>query len=227
MIELIQFPFSSFCLVQRRILEYSGVLFKITNIPSTDRTLVWRLTRQRYYGVPIVRDGRTVVFETDEYSQVVAKYIDGKLQLNLFPTSFRGVDRIMWRYIEDKVEDPCFKLNNVYWEKLVPKGERLAFVRHKERKFGRGCLDQWREQRPQLLAQLTDALVPFECMLAERPYLLQTRPHFIDFELWGMLACFLYTGDYKFPAVHTSLNEWYARMSKLRKADLPSEKLHS
>ena len=64
-------------------------------------------------------------------------------------------------------------------------------------------------------------------MLAERPYLLQTRPHFIDFELWGMLACFLYTGDYKFPAVHTSLNEWYARMSKLRKADLPSEKLHS
>src|SRR5580658_9977158 len=188
MIELIQFPWSNFCLVQRRILEYAGEPFKITNIPSTDRSLVWRLTRQRYYNVPIVRDGRTVVFETDTYSQVVAKYIDGKFKLNLFPTSFRGVDRILWRFIEDNVEDPCFKLNDVYWEELLPKGERLAFLRHKERKFGRGCLDQWRAHQPVLILQLTEALVPFECMLAERPYLLQGHPHFIDFELWGMLA---------------------------------------
>jgi hypothetical protein len=63
--------------VQRRILEYSAFV-QNTNIPVTDRSLVWRLTRQRYYGVPIVRDGRTVVFETDEDSQVIAKYIDGK-----------------------------------------------------------------------------------------------------------------------------------------------------
>src|SRR5208337_4340127 len=116
MIELIQFPYSPFCLVQRRILEYAGVPFKTTNIPATDRSLVWRLTRQRYYGVPIVRDDRTVVFETDHCTQIIAKYIDGKYELNLFPTSFRGVDRILWRFIEDNVEDACFKLNDVYWE---------------------------------------------------------------------------------------------------------------
>ena len=226
MIELIQFPWSAFCLVQRRILEYAGVPFKTTNIPATDRSLVWRLTRRRYYGVPIVRDGRTVVFETDHYSQIIAKYIDGKYELNLFPTSFRGVDRILWRFIEDDVEDACFKLNDVYWEELVPKAERLAFLRHKERRFGRGCLDQWRDQQTQLLKQLTAALVPFECMLAERPYLLQARPHFIDFDLWGMLACFLRTGHYQMPAVHSCLNEWFARMSNLKKANLPSEKLH-
>ena len=63
-IELIQFPWSPFCLVQRRILEYSNVPFKITNVANHDRSLVWRLTRHRYYGVPIIRDGRTVVFET-------------------------------------------------------------------------------------------------------------------------------------------------------------------
>jgi len=227
MIELIQFPWSNFCLVQRRLLEYAGEPFKTTNIPVTDRSLVWRLTRQRYYNVPIVRDGRIIVFETDPYSQVVAKYIDGKFQLNLFPTSFRGVDRILWRFIEDNVEDPCFKLNDVYWEELVPKAQRLAFLRHKERKFGRGCIDQWRAQEAQLLGQLTEALVPFESMLAERPYLLHGRPHFIDFDLWGMLAGFLYTGHYQLPVVHSGLNEWFARMSNLKKADLPSEKLHS
>src|SRR5277367_2586329 len=116
MIELFQFPWSPFCLVQRRILGYAGVRFKTTNIPIMDRSLVWRLTRQRYYGLPIVRDGQTVVFETDPYSQVIAKYIDGKYELNLFPTSFRGVDRILWRFIEDNVEDACFRLNDIYWE---------------------------------------------------------------------------------------------------------------
>ncbi len=57
MIQLIQFPYSPFCIVQRRILEFSGTKFKIVNIPNGDRSLVWRLTRERYYGVPGIRDG--------------------------------------------------------------------------------------------------------------------------------------------------------------------------
>ena len=72
MIELIQFPWSPFCLVQRRILEFAGIRFKITNIPPQDRSLVWKLTRQRYYGVPIVKDGKTVVFDINDDSQVIA-----------------------------------------------------------------------------------------------------------------------------------------------------------
>jgi len=226
MIELIQFPWSPFCLVQRRILDYSGVRFKITNIPPQERTLVWRLTRQRYYGVPILRDGRTVVFEMDDDSQVIAKYLDGKLQLDLFPKQFHGVDRVLWRFIEDQVEGACFRLNDSYWEEFVPKSDRLAYLRHKERKFGRGCLDQWAAQRAQWVETLTQKLTPFECMLAGRPFLLRGEPHFIDFDLWGMLACFLQSGHYQMPAVHTCLQEWYRRMSHLKKADGPSEKLH-
>jgi glutathione S-transferase len=218
MIELIQLPWSPFCLVQRRILEYSGAPFKTTNVSCTDRSQIWRLTRQRYYQVPILRDGHTVVFETDDESQVIAKYIDGKLQLDLFPKTFRGVDRLLWRFIEDQVEGCCFKLNDAHWQEFVPKADRLGFLRHKERKFGRGCLDRWREQESQLCAELTQKLVPFEMMLVERKFLLQSQPHFIDFDLWGMLACALYSGHYKLPAAHTCLNEWYSRMSKLKRA---------
>jgi glutathione S-transferase len=227
MIELIQFPWSPFCWVQRRILEYSGVRFKITNIPNPDRTLVWRLTRQRYYGVPILRDGRTVVFETNDDSQVIAKYLDGKLQLDLFSKQSHGVDRVLWRFIEDKVEGACFRLNDIYWQEFVPKKDQLSFLRHKERKFGRGCLEEWRAHQTHWLADLTERLTPFECMLAERPFLLRNQPHFIDFDLWGMLACFLYSGHYQMPAVHTCLQEWHGRMSHLKKADVPSEKLHT
>jgi glutathione S-transferase len=108
MIELIQFAWSPFCIVQRRILEYAGASFKITNIPNSDRSLVWRLTKQRYYGVPVIRDGRSVLFEVGEDSQVIAKYLDTKLKLGLFPWGVEGVQSILWRYIENEIEGACF-----------------------------------------------------------------------------------------------------------------------
>src|SRR5216110_3115181 len=104
MIELIQFPWSPFCIVQRRILEFSGAKFKITNIPNGDRSLVWKLTRERYYQVPVIRDGRSVIFELSEDTQVIAKYLDTKFQLGLFPWEWEGNQSILWRYIEDEIE---------------------------------------------------------------------------------------------------------------------------
>ena len=130
MIELIQFPWSPFCIVQRRILEFSGVKFKVTNSPNGDRSLVWKLTRQRYYGVPIIRDGKSVVFEVSDDSQVIAKYIDTKLGLGLFPWEFEGVQSILWRCIENEVEGIGFRLNDVYWREIVPEPDRLRFLRH-------------------------------------------------------------------------------------------------
>ena len=220
MIELIQFPWSPFCIVQRRILEYARARFRIVNIPNGDRSLVWRLTRRRYYGVPIIRDGKTVVFETDDHSQVIAKYLDVKLQLGLFPRELEGVQSLLWRYFESEVEGFGFKLNDIYWREFVPKSDELRFLRHKERKFGRGCLDQWRAQQKGLLAGLAWALIPCEQMLAGQRFLLSERPRFVDFDLYGMLANFLYSGHYKLPAGHTRLKEWYARMTTLKSARL-------
>ena len=228
MIELIQFPWSPFCIVQRRILEFSGTKFKLTNIPNGDRSLVWRLTRQRYYGVPILRDGKSTVFEVSEDSQVIAKYIDSKLRLGLFPWEFEGVQSILWRHIENDIEGICFKLNDIYWQEMVPSGDRLRFLRHKERKFGRGCIDQWKREQKALLAQLEQRLVPFEEMLMYKIFLLDQRPRFVDFDLYGMLANFLYSGHYRLPRKHTCLKVWYRRMAGIQFKSLPREKkLHS
>lgn len=216
MIELIQFPWSPFCIVQRRILEYAGVPFKIRNIPNTDRSLVWKLTKERYYAVPIIRDGRTVVFETDENSQVIAKYVDERFQLHLFPQEWRGVQTILWAYIENEIEGVTFRLNDIHWREFLPRAEAAAFVRHKERKFGRGCLDQWRDQQASLLEQLSERLGVFEQMLVTRLFLLDATPRFVDFDLFGMLANFLYSGHYQLPAAHTGIRHWYERMSTLK-----------
>ena len=220
MIELIQFPWSPFCLVQRRILEFSGAPFKITNLPRTgDRSLIWKLTKERYYGVPIIRDGRTVVFEVAEESQVIAKYLDEEMELGLFPAELRGVQDLLWRYIENEIEGVGFKLNDVYFKDFVVKADQVAFIRHKERKFGHGCLDQWRAQQKELLKKLEQHLTPFEQMLLHRPFLLGEQPHFVDFNLFGILENFLYSGHYKLPPRHKQIQKWHQRMTSVKHSD--------
>ena len=217
MIELIQFPWSPFCLVQRRILEFSGAPFKLINIPNQDRSRVWKLTKQRYYGVPTIRHGRNVVFELNDDSQVVAKYLDEELELGLFPPELEGVQSLLWRYIENDVEGAAFRLNDIYWRENVPAAEQLQFLRFKERKFGRGCLDQWRAQRNDWLKLLKESLLPFEKMLAHQSFLLGEQPRFMDFDLFGMLENFLYSGHYQLPAAHSQIKNWHRRMAWLKR----------
>ncbi|MCW5554448.1 MAG: glutathione S-transferase family protein [Verrucomicrobiae bacterium] len=218
MIELVQFPWSPFCIVQRRILEFAGVRFKIVNIPNGDRSLVWKLTKQRYYGVPVLKDGKSVIFEVSDDSQVIAKYLDSKFSLGLFPAEWEGVQSILWRYIENDIEGPCFRLTDIHWRELMPPRDRLLFLRHKERKFGRGCLDQWRTQEAALLQQLEQALLPFEEMLTHQPFLLGDRPRFVDFDLYGMLGDFLYTGHYSLPPVHPQIQQWHRRVATIKRS---------
>ena len=213
MIELYQLPYSPYCIVQRRILEYAGTRFKTINIPNGDRARVWRLTRQRYYAVPVLRDGHTVVFETGEDSQVIAKYLDTRFGLGLFPAAWEGVQSLLWRYFESEIEGVGFKLNDIHWQENLKGEDPLPFIRHKERKFGHGCLDQWRRQQESLLAQLAERLAPCEQMLAGKSFLLGERPLFVDFDLFGMLGNFLYSGHYQLPALHARLAAWHARMS--------------
>ena len=52
-------------------------------------------------------------------------------------------------------------------------------------------------------------------------FLLDARPRFVDFDLYGMLGNFLASGHYRLPAPHARLHNWHERMSKVRLADFP------
>src|SRR6185436_10715186 len=110
----------------------------------------------------------------------------------------------------------------------VPRADRLRFLRHKERKFGRGCIDQWRAQQKELVGQLEQRLIPFEEMLLYQPFLLDEQPRFVDFDLYGMLTNYLYSRHYRLPAAHTQLKGWYRRMSEIKFKSIAREKkLHT
>ena len=55
------------------------------------------------------------------------------------------------------------------------------------------------------LKQLKQRLVPFEEMLMHQPFLLDDQPRFVDFDLFGMLENFLYSGHYQLPARHKQI----------------------
>jgi len=215
MIELIQFPWSPFCILERRILEYAGAKFKIINVPAQERALVWKLTKHQYYGVPTIRDGAKVVFDDTDDQQVIAKYLDQKFKLGLFPATHEGVQSILWRFIENEIEGPAFRLNDVFYQENVPTAQHLQYLRFKERKFGRGCIDQWRADKSDWLKKLETGLVPFEKMLTHSAYLLGQRPLFVDFDLFGMLENFLYSGHYQLPKSQTHLRDWHRRMKTI------------
>lgn len=224
MIELIQFPWSPYCIVIRRVLEFSQKPFKIRNIPNGERARIWKLTQGAYYAVPVIQDGKQVIYEMTEDTQVIAKYIDAKFSLGLFPAEEEGVQSILWRYIENEVEGVGFKLNDIYWKEFVPATDHLRFLRHKERKFGRGCVDQWRMLKVSLLEQLETVLLPFEEMLAHKPFLIDERPRFVDFDLYGMLGNFLFSGHYNLPKAHEYLRQWHRRMGKVTLSQLTKDK---
>jgi glutathione S-transferase len=108
-------------------------------------------------------------------------------------------------------------LNDIYWKERIPKAKQVHWLRHKERKFGRGCLDQWRAQRDDWLKLLEQRLLPFEKMLAHQSFLLGEQPRFVDFDLFGMLENFLYSGHYELPAAHSQIKDWYRRMARLKR----------
>ncbi len=216
MIELIQFPFSPFCLPTRRVLEFSGATFKITNVPAQTRDFVWKITGQKYYGVPVIRDGKQVVFDDTDDQQIIAKYLDEKFELGLFPADREGEQSILWRYIENEIEGATFRLNDIYFRENVPASEQLQYLRFKERKFGRGCIAQWHQDQKVWLKKLETALVPFEQMLAHREFLLSERPLFVDFDLFGMLENFLFSGHYSLPKSQPHLRGWHRVMKTIQ-----------
>lgn len=216
MIRCYQFAWSPYCLVVRGILEAGGVPFRVVDVPLSDRSTIWRLTKERYYQVPVLKDGRNVLFETGHDSQVLAKYLDGKFGLGLFPREWEGVQPLLWRYFENEVEDVAFRLNDIHWREFVPRKEHCGFVRHKERRYGRGCLDAWAAGAADLAKNLEQLLRLPEEMLTTREFLLSDRPLFVDFCLRGMLANFLFSGHHEIPESLPRLRAWMDRMDSVK-----------
>ena len=81
MLTLIQVPWSPFAITVRRMLERNGIPFRLRNIPFHDRTSVITATEGAGYTVPCIVDGKRALYDTADFGQEVARYVDGASRL--------------------------------------------------------------------------------------------------------------------------------------------------
>jgi glutathione S-transferase len=213
MLTLIQFPWSPFCISIERILQQHKIPYRIKNIATHDRGEIIRATNGRAYSVPCLIDGKTAVADFTDFGQEVARHIDRRHNLGLFPREKEGLQAILSRYIENDLEGIGFKIDDSYVIPTLPLVERVMLTRFKERKFGKGCVQQWTKDRAKLNRQFADLLAPIDNMLASSEFLIDDKPLFVDYDLYGILGNYLYSGKTKLPPLK-HLRRWYAEMSR-------------
>jgi glutathione S-transferase len=212
MLTLIQFPWSPFCITIRHILKRHCIPFTLHNIAFHDRAPIITATKGAGYTVPCLVDGKRGICDVTELGQEVARYVDRRYRLGLFPQRFDGLQLILSRYIEQELEAVGFKVSDTYVIPKRPLVERTMLIRHKERKFGKGCVREWTAQRRSLCANFADLLEPIDDMLASSPFLLADRPLFADYNLYGVLENYLFNGNTKLPGLK-HLRRWHRTMT--------------
>ncbi|MFT3828268.1 MAG: glutathione S-transferase [Opitutaceae bacterium] len=217
-ITVYQLEHSPYCIPITAALRSAGVKFRTVQVSYGDRTELFRLTGGAYHQVPVLVDGREVVFESAGDSLDVARHVDRRWAGGrLFPAALEGLQRILVPHLEGEVEGTTFRLvDPKYLDGVRDLRERMFFVRFKERKFGRGCVEAWRKQAPQLRAQAEALLEPFDLMLRQNPFLLGAAPVFADFALLGIVGNYTYHASNALPARLKALRAWVPRLERYR-----------
>lgn len=215
---LYDLPHSPYCLPIKRILQALGVPFAVEDVPNWDRRKVIELTNGAYYQVPVLAHDGRVVFESRPDSNDVARYVDTTFAGGrLFPAALEGLHDILVRHLDDEVEAATFRCCDAFYvdsiEDLVA---RTMVLRHKERKFGRGCLQRWRADIEALRAGAAEHFARFDTILNRHPFLLGPEPVYADFLLWGIVQNYRWNGWNDLPRQMTALAAWTEKLTHHR-----------
>jgi glutathione S-transferase len=214
MITLYDLPHSPYCIPIRRILEALQQPFNIEDVPNWDRRKVIEVTKGAYYQVPVLVHDGNVMAESSGDSNDIARYIDATFaDGRLFPTALDGLQDIIVRYLDDEVEGATFRCADAFYvDSITDPVARVMVQRHKERKFGRGCVAQWKANIESLRAGAAEHFARFDAMLRHKPFLLGVQPVYADFLLYGILGNYTYQGWNEIPAAMTSLLAWQDKL---------------
>jgi glutathione S-transferase len=217
-LSIYQFAHSPYCLPITRALEALGVPHEIQNISNADRREIIALTNGAYYQVPVLEHDGRVIFESGTDTLDVAHYVDEHFANGrLFPAEHEGFQRLIITHLEDDVEGVTFRLvDPPYIARIGDVIERTMIIRHKERKFGRGCVDDWAARREELTRRAQELLEPYELTLGHRTFLFGDTPIYADFALFGILGNLTYQDYNSLPEGFSALAEWFKRIQQFR-----------
>jgi len=221
-LKIYQFAHSPFCIAIVQAVRAAGIEPELVNVSNADRSEIIRLTGGAYYQVPVLVDGDRIVYESSPESQDIAAYLDEQhLGGSLFPGRTTGWQAIINRYLENEVESVTFKVcDSALIPEMTDVVARTLIVRHKERKFGTGCVDAWVRERKNLIAEAVRLLCPFEQILSQAggPFLFGGLPVYTDFLLFGIVENFTFEETTELPDELPAIKAWRPRVTNFRYA---------
>jgi glutathione S-transferase len=217
-VTIYQLPHSPYVIPIRQALTAFGVEFETRDVPNWDRGEIIKLTKGAYYQVPVlVHDSRTI-YESAADSLDVAHYVDSTWGGGrLFPERLEAANLTLTEWIEDALEGRGFKLSDVHYVPAIDDVvDRTMVIRHKERKFGRGCVESWTRDAGAIRAELDGLLSRCETTLRHSSFLLGSTPVYADFALFGVLGNVCFNGWNSLSSEQTALQAFVSRLQAWR-----------
>jgi glutathione S-transferase len=208
--KLYRFEYSCYARKAQMVLDLLGVRYEAVEVPYGDRTELATLTGG-YIQVPVLVDDASQV--TVDSRAICETLLRGKDAGQLVPPPWQGP---IWAYADwcdTRLEDVLFRIASPGIRRRFSRAaDRALFTFIKERKFGRGCVEEWERDAAELVAR-AQALLEFTVQtLSQRPFIFGDRPTLADAALYGQ-CCMLRFADAAMPAALTPvLSEWMARL---------------
>ncbi len=210
--KLYRFEYSCYARKVQMVLDLLGVRYDLVEVPYGDRTELAAVTGG-YVQVPVFVDDAGAV--TVDSRAICAKLAQGPHAERLTPAPWQGP---IWAYADwcdGALEDVLFRLASPALRRRFTRAVDAAlFTFIKERKFGRGCVDDWERGAAALMQQARTLLAPTAETLSRSAFLFGNAPTLADAALYGQCAM-LGVVDSAMPGAFTpALGEWFARMEK-------------
>lgn len=213
-----QMAHSPYCIPITAALDALGVGFEVVEITPHTREEVIRRSDGDYYQVPMLDDDGVLVMESSADSIDIARYVDERFaDGRLFPVGIEAAHLPLIDQIENTFElagfvliDPC------YLDSIDDVVARTMIIRHKERKFGPGCVEDWRAQKAQLMEHFVELLGPAEKSLGEQAFLFGDAPVYADFALLGVIENVTYKGFNVLPSQLANIERWRRELRGFR-----------
>ena len=218
--KLFQFAYSPYAAKVRKCLELKGLAHELVEVPYLDRQEVAQLTGGIIV-LPVLADGDQVICDSPR----ITDHLDRHYAPTLRPPPLGAAGAVFESWCDQVFEDVAFRLASPAVEERIAElnggrqDARAMYRFIKERKFGTGCIDSWRDHAPELRDRLRALAAPLARTVVEQPFLLGARATIADAAVYGNL----YMLDWAMPGwVATSMPElsaWYERVHAARSVD--------
>ncbi len=206
--KLYRLEYSCYARKAQMALDLLGLRYDCIEVPFGDRSELATLTGG-YIQVPVLvdDDGRVTV----DSRAICEKLAAEDSRRRLVPPALEGP---IWAYADwcdGPLEDVMFRLASPPTRRrFTDAWERALYVFIKERKFGRGCVDEWERSRETLFARARSMLEPSRMTLRQRPFLFGDTPTLADAALYGQMIMLSVAA----PAFGPELTDWMSGVEK-------------